>query len=249
MSRLSSKDRLIILLSVVFLLFLFAGTYFLFVQPQKTELANKERQLQTEEQLLTVLQNKITETNESTFESTMELQKRVPVKLLTEKLLLDIEKAEVISDSFIVSMDFGDGEIMELSEESNQTELEIELDNKESEEEKLKDSIPLPTGVKKVSVNLSIESPSYFELEKFIEAIERSDRIIVVEKIDFSGKEEITTLDQSDEPLKYAMTISAFYMPMLTDLISELPQIEAPKPSNKKNPFISFSELSNDEDD
>ncbi|MDZ5470811.1 pilus assembly protein PilO (plasmid) [Bacillus sp. 31A1R] len=249
MNKLSSRDKVISILSIALLLSLFGGVYFLYIQPKQNEIDNKVKQLKTEEQLLSVIQNKISETNSSTFESTTELQKLVPVKLLTEKLLLQIEKAEVISDSFIINMDFGDGELTELTEEvDSETEIEVDLEEKGNENDVLNNTIPLPSGVKKVTVNLTVESPSYYELEKFIQAIEGNERITVVEKIDFTGTEEITNLEQPDEPLTYTLSISAFYMPMLTDLINELPQIDAPKPSKKKNPLNSFSDFTDSED-
>jgi len=95
--------------------------------------------------------------------------------------------------------------------------------------------------MKKLTVSLSVESPSYEKLEKFIATLESLKRIIVVESISYSGGQEITSLDQEDQPLTYSLTISAFYMPSLTDLAAELPKIDAPKPAGKDNPLSQFS--------
>ncbi|BDG36959.1 hypothetical protein [Saccharococcus caldoxylosilyticus] len=43
-------------------------------------------------------------------ESIVALQKKIPVKPLTEQLLLDLEKAEVVSDSMITSISVSEGE-------------------------------------------------------------------------------------------------------------------------------------------
>ena len=52
---------------------------------------------------------------------------------------------------------------------------------------------PAPTtGLKKLTVSLSVESPTYEDLEKFIETLESLKRIVVVESINYTGGEEIT---------------------------------------------------------
>ncbi|MFE8703446.1 LysM peptidoglycan-binding domain-containing protein [Cytobacillus sp. FJAT-54145] len=248
MMTLTKKEKSIAILSVLLLIVLFVGVYFLYIQPKKTQVETKETELNTEQQMLSVLQNKISQTNSNTFQSTVELQKHVPVKPLLEKLLLDIEKAEVLSNSFVVSMDFGDGEMNVPEEQDLVEEYEDELSGEDEAEVKPESSIPLPTGVKKIQINLTVESPSYFELEKFISTLESTERILVVEKLDFTGQPEVTSLDQENQELVYALSIAAFYMPTLTDLIDQLPQMEVPKPSNKQNPFNSFATLSGNKD-
>jgi type IV pilus assembly protein PilO len=101
------------------------------------------------------------------------------------------------------------------------------------------------TGLKKLNVNLSVESPTYEDIEKFIATLESLKRIVVVESINYSGGEEITTLDpeKEKEPISYTLTVSAYYLPGLEDLIAELPKIDAPVPAKKKNPLNTFSDI------
>ena len=239
--QLTKKGSVIAILSITLIILLFAGVYMLIVQPKKTELVRKETEYKTEEQLLAALQSQSSEANSNTFESTVELQQQVPVKPLLEQLVLNIEKAEVVSGSFVSSMNFGTSGVTVTDEAENETnEVEIDLNEEDKPE---KSPIVLPVGVNKVSINLTVQSPSYFDLERFIEEIEQSERIIVVDNITFSGKEEITSLEQADQPLTFSLSVSAFYMPSLNDLIDQLPRMEVPKPSNKKNPFSSFSDV------
>ena len=93
---------------------------------------------------------------------------------------------------------------------------------------------------------MSVESPSYMELEKFITFLEQSERIVVVEAIDFSANDEIISTEQTDQLLTYQIKLSAFYMPTLSDLIDELPKLETPEPADKKNPFSSFGNYSSE---
>lgn len=240
--NLFNNKKLIGISVILFLIALFVALYFFVLYPKSNEVSMKEVELSTQEQILSTLQNKITSTNTNTFQNTVALQKMVPVKPLSQQLLLDIEKAEVVSGSFVVSMSFEDSEV-EVPETEQQNAEETEAADGEVEEEE--ESIPLPTGVKKITVTLNVESPSYFEFEEFLRILEDSERITVVESIDFSANEEIIEMEQESTPLSYEVILSAFYMPTLTDLIEHLPKIATPEPANKKNPFSEFGDYSN----
>lgn len=247
------NNKLTIIIASLLLIALFSAIYFLVLYPKMKEIPLKESELSSQEQLLTVLQGKVTNTNSNTFQSTVALQKMVPVKPLTQQLLLEIEKAEVVSGSFVVNMQFEDGEVTpETSETEENTEVEerIEEDldpesNSDSVEDEKENAItPLPSGVKKISVTLNVESPSYFEFEEFIRILEDSERITVIEAIDFTAGEEIIEYEQTDKPLSYQVTLSAFYMPGLSDLVEDLPKMKTPEPADKKNPLSKFGDYS-----
>lgn len=243
--------------SVFLIISLFAALFFFLLYPKIQQIPLKEQELSSQEQLLSALQGNITNTNSNTFNSTVNLQKMVPVKPLSQQLLLDIEKAEVVSGSFVANMAFDiDGEVTDLSSKEEGTEeettpledrIEEDLDPEKAEVGELKETIPLPTGVKKITVTLNVESPSYFELEEFIKILESSERITVIESIDFTAGEEIIDYEQTDKPLNYQVVLSAFYMPTLTDLIDSLPKMETPEPAEKKNPFSKFGDVSSSE--
>lgn len=248
--KLPKNEKLLILSTAILLIGLFAGIFFFVLYPKMQQVPIKETELKSQEQLLSALQSKITNTDSNTFQSTVSLQKLVPVKPLTEQLLLDIEKAEVVSGSFVVSMSFEDSEMTaEEQQEAEEVEtVEEQVDeqlnpDETTEEEETKEPIPLPTGVNKITVTLNVESPSYFELEKFIGILESSERIIVIDSIDFTAGEEIIDVEQTDKPLSYQVILSAFYMPTLSDLIESLPKMERPEPANKKNPLSKFGEV------
>lgn len=209
----------------------------------------KETELNSQNQLLSTIQSKVTGSNGDTFESTVTLQKMVPVKPLSQQLLLEIEKAEVVSGSFVVNMAFEDEEVTKdsakLDEEQSENAESTEENGSPNEENSEGNSTSLPAGVKKIIATLTVESPSYFEFEEFIRTLESSERIIVVESIDFTAGEEIIEVEQKSMPLSYQVILSAFYMPTLTDLIDKLPKMETPAPANKKNPLPSFGEYSN----
>lgn len=265
--KLPTNNKVTIIATIFVLALLFASIFFFLLYPKMKEIPLKETELTSQEQILSVLQGKITNTNTNTFQSTVSLQKLVPVKPLSQQVLLDIEKAEVVSGSFVVNMVFEDGEVTEentgqaeenvesteqtedaeqAEEETNTTEEQNSTEETEETEETVekKETIPLPTGVKKISITLNVESPSYFEFEKFISILEDSERITVLEAIDFTAGEEIIDYEQTDKPLSYQVKLSAFYMPSLSDLIDSLPKMETPEPAKKKNPFTKFGDYS-----
>jgi type IV pilus assembly protein PilO len=94
----------------------------------------------------------------------------------------------------------------------------------------------------KLTVQLSIQSPHYEDLEKFINTLEGLKRITVVEAINYTGNKEITSLAQDNKPLDYTLTISAYYLPGLTDLDKQLPKVDFPAPANKENPLSQFAD-------
>jgi type IV pilus assembly protein PilO len=232
----SKKDKVILFSIILILGLLLTALYFFFIVPKNTELENKERELATQEELLNVIQNQINNIKNNTFKSTTELQKKVPVKPLVEQLILDIEKAEILSDSSVVSINFGTSSVEDNFAQGEETIQEFTEGEQVSEEA----PIEFPAGLQKISVKLNVTSPSYFELEKFIETLENNRRIVVIDSFEFSGQAEITNLEQLTSPLSYGLSFAAFYLPNLTDLQDELPELDTPEPGNKKNPLVQF---------
>ncbi|MDP4170997.1 MAG: pilus assembly protein PilO [Bacillota bacterium] len=222
--------------------------YFLYLQPLSTQLDQKRQSLTMEHKLLEVVQSKNSGLRRSTFENTTMLQQKLPVKPLTEQLILDVEKAEIISNSSIKSIALSD----ESSTQENagtSTAINNAVNNAgngnivpspDSSTNKTDAGGNLPAGVKKITLNLSVESAGYEDFEKFVETIENSQRIFVVESIDYSGANEITSLDGQITPFTYNLTVSAFYMPGLKDLQKEIPKLETPDPANKQTPLTQF---------
>jgi type IV pilus assembly protein PilO len=250
--RFSKRQSLIIgIVALVVVLFLVYAQFFM-LTPLKSDLGIKQQTLESEQKLLEIISQKKAEDTKKTTEDTKELQKKLPVKPLQEQLILDLEKAENLSNSKISSMGFSkDADVTTSADQANvenananaqqttENQVATTTTNQDTTGQQIASSPN--SGMKKLTVSLSVESPSYEELEKFIETLESLKRIIVVESISYSGGQEITSLDQEDQPLTYSLTISAFYMPTLADLAAELPKIDAPAPAGKDNPLSQFS--------
>lgn len=215
MSSLTRKQKEIglIVLSSLFCLAMIAYSYFTFYSPKKESLAVAETTLTTDRQVLFALEQQLADQPEIPVVSSLELQKKVPVDPLTELVLLQIEKAEVVSQSLVQSVSFTEGPFV----------IEAPPEGVETLQELL--------------VSLSIETPTYSTLESFIAELERLDRILIIDSIQFSSSGEVTTADQEDEKLQLTLTFSAFYRPDLTELLQEGPKVDTPAPAEKVNPL------------
>ncbi|MFJ7727106.1 pilus assembly protein PilO [Neobacillus sp. NPDC097160] len=251
--RFSKRDKLILGVAALLLVLLIVYAQFFSLSPLKLDLGLKQQALTTEQKLLDVVSKKKAEDSKKTAEDTRELQKILPVKPLQEQLILDLEKAETLSNSKIGSMGFSkDADANTAADQTNaenangQQTAENQAAANQTTANQNQDAAagekaqPQPVTLKKMTVSLSVESPTYKDFEKFIETLESLKRIVVVESISYSGGQEVTSLEQEDQPLSYSLTISAFYMPSLADLAAELPKIDAPAPAGKDNPLSQF---------
>lgn len=229
----------VFIITALILLFL----YFKYYQPAVQQLEMKKTELHSDEKGLAMLQQKVNQMGEKTFESTIALQKKVPVKPLTDQLLLQLDKAETVSGSTIKSINFLTGEAAK-----GQAETTLEDSNETQSNQNSKKTVALPTGVKSTTVTIAVESPSYFELEEFIKQLQSLARIIGIEKIDVNGPTEMTTDDQEKQTIAVTITASAFYMPELQSLADQLPKLEVPSASDKLNPFVQFPDTQQNND-
>lgn len=252
--RISKKQAGLIFLVILLLVSFVAGAYFLFIKPVNDQLERKQSELKMANQGLEMIENSLKRSTEKTIENSMELQKKVPVKRLLDQLLLNIDKAEIISDTTINEIKLnGSAEDEEIAFETDETETEqtepenIETTETETENTEAIDSTKileekLPNGIKKVSITMNGEALTYFELEKFISSLESLQRIVKVEALKFTGLEEIHSVEQEEQKVQFELTVAGYYFPNLEDLRDELPPLDTPEIANKKNPLSQFSE-------
>lgn len=249
----SKRDKWILAAGALLLVLIILYAQFFSLSPLKSDVSAKQQSLESEQKLLETISQKNAETTSQTAEDTKELQKKLPVKPLQEQLILDLEKAESLSNSKISSMGFSkDVDVSTAAADTNasnqQTSSTQATTNQSATTQTTttqqttnqQTAAAQTPALKKLTVSLSVESPTYKDLEKFIETIESLQRIVVVESISYSGGQEITSLAQENQPLSFSLTISAFYMPSLTDLAAQLPKIDAPAPAGKENPLSEY---------
>jgi type IV pilus assembly protein PilO len=259
----SRKQIIYLVMAIVFLVGVFYLTYFLLVKPVKLKIAQLENSVKTEERLLELISDK--RTNDTPIISSTEIQKRIPVVPLVEQIVLDLERAETLSESRVISMSYSESEFTLLDEtqpvedqeaanpENIEEKDQVSTDNGSDEAEQtveVEDVDPqLIDGLNQITVTLQVQSPTYSDLEKFLSVIEHQTRITRVESLSFSGTPELTSVDQIAQPLVYDVTISTFYVPKYTELAEEAPKLTVPPPSNKDNPLATGLEKKSEENE
>jgi type IV pilus assembly protein PilO len=265
----SPKEKIIFAAAVFILILYIVLLQFYFLSPLKSDLKVKQQTLQTEQKLVETMQQKQTGNNETWNENTTELQKEIPVKPLQDQFILDLQQAEAVSDSQIKSMSFADGgqaaaASTQTATTSSSTQTQADTSTSQtntsggaSQQQNAQTTsgaggqqntqnpstaqTPSQPAVSKLTVQLSIESQHYEDLEKFINTLEGLKRITVVEAINYTGNSEITSLDQESKSLTYTLTVTAYYLPGLPDLEKQLPKVDYPAPANKENPLSQFA--------
>lgn len=260
MNLLSEKrSRMLLILAALLAAAFYFGAYALYLTPLKDSLSGKESQLKSERQLSTTIEERLASADTGIPVSTAEMQETLPVEPMVDQLILDLEKAEVISNSSILSMEFSDGNGTEGEGQVNGTVQPDQSDQTEKSdqaaqptddtganantpsEESEKAELIMPEGLAKTSATVIVESANYFELEKFIETLEKLKRAVRVESIAFTGPEEITSLSTEKTLIQMTLVLNAFHLTGLDELKDFNPKIETPEPANKRDPFPSFS--------
>jgi type IV pilus assembly protein PilO len=232
--RISRQQIILFLLACAVILGLLYAGYLYVLKPLKQKEETLSSQLITEQQLLQQIRNEEAKKREELGLSAVELQKKLPTKPLVDQFILDLEHAAVVSDSLISAISFEDAEVANHNEEE-------ELSAEQKEANTTTDT-SLPEGIEKISANLEVKSSSYYQLERFIETLETLPRIVKVESISFAGNKEVTSVNQSVEPLNYTLTVSAYYYPKLEELQNKVPELEIPKPKEKTSPLFEISD-------
>jgi type IV pilus assembly protein PilO len=247
--RISKRQILLLFLALIIMGAFFAVLYLYTLKPLYSRIDELNATVSNEKQLLAALQAQVAKQQTDITESVVELQKKVPVKPLVEQLLLDLEKAEVVSGSFISSMVFNETAEINTSEQQaeanntdaqgteNETKPSITEQSPQQSQHQAQTSPALPSGLKKISVQLTVQSPAYYHLERFLETLERLTRIVSVEALSFTGNPELISIDTEVKPLTYSLTVSAFYHPGLVNLQDQVPPLDIPPPSEKRNPL------------
>ena len=241
--RLSDHKPLVFFsLSMILLVLAALYSYYFYLMPLYNDVNMKKTELQMAEQQANILESKLKTTGSEANTNTIELQKKVPVKRLLEQALLEIEKAEIISDTNIIEMSINGTDTEEVTNgELTTADQAISDANKQENDgadgKTNTEEIVLPSGIHQTSINIIGEASTYFELERFIEKIEASNRIMTIDSLSITGPKEITSVEESDQVIDFELTVSIYYYPALNDLIEDLPRLDTPKVSERKNPF------------
>ncbi|RXT14696.1 hypothetical protein [Ammoniphilus sp. CFH 90114] len=249
----SFRERMKPFLSIVgillAILLVFSGLNIYLLKPLKQDVFNVKNELSNEEKLIEILSAKQQKSHTLDQKDTVALQKKLPVQPLVDQFLLDLEKAEVFSDSLIISYGISEGEAefkvptspeLENPLDQPQTQASQPQENKESALSTITGSTDdsLPQGIKKLTFTLTVSSPDYEKMIEFLDRIEKQSRITVIDSLSFSGKPESpTVIHESNQELQYSVQLSTFYIPEWMELAKDLPEVDYKDPHGKMNPL------------
>jgi type IV pilus assembly protein PilO len=224
------KQWTILISLVVTGLVILAGVNYFALQPAEKRLQYKKDELGIQVKLQEAVEAKVDSIDENETPDSNSLQKKIPVEPLTERVILDLEKAELLSGSTIQSIHFEKTDGALAPKESEETEAAPVVETQ------------LPSLLKRIQMTIVVESPAYFEMEKFLDEIENLERIVEINGLYFEGEQELKENMEgySEDTITFEVIASAFYIPELNDLKDGLPIIESPSPSLKKDPFPQF---------
>lgn len=201
----------------------------IFLSPEKDEVERLERTLENERQIVTSLRNQEENRTTISFQSSREMQRKLPVLPVQDQVLISLDKAESLSNSFIQSITMENQEnVTSRLTEGNQASA---LNESETDPSGQPASKPTETqGIQALTVNLEVISPEFPDLLSFLRELNGLSRLISIDAITFEDQDE-------GERLTHLVTFSAYYYPTLTSLQDELPQYHYEPPSDKDNPL------------
>lgn len=244
------------------LILTFTLVYFFVLGAVKDDLAAVKQQLDTETKLLLAIQERVKKDQEALARGTLLLQEQIPTKPLMDQYILELEKAEVISDSQILSMSFAESALPTLEQETNSNQAAAAPNGATNQDSTSGEPAPAAEGtnaqvpaqnaaanqqqgkldlLKRVTIALNVKASSYEEMTEFVRRVENMDRISTIDSLSFTGndegKAEPTSVDDKDQ-LNFTLTVSTFYLFGLEALHGDVPWTEYPSPSNKQNPLF-----------
>lgn len=224
---------------------LFYYLYMTMYRPVQQDASQANAELKMAQKAVAIQQNQFHTEDGTEKKSATELQKVIPSEPLIEQFILDIEKAEVKSNSLVQQMTFG-ANAAATDDPSSGLEQYDEMDKSYGSSEKTeedgadseKQPVTMPKGLQKEMIQLSVESPTYFDLETFLATLQGGKRYVEVENLTFTGPTEKVMLEElKTDKLTYTIDVSVYYHTGIQELKQELPELEAPPPGNKQDPF------------
>ncbi|EIM07951.1 Pilus assembly protein PilO [Planococcus antarcticus DSM 14505] len=207
------KEMAMIVIAVLLLAGSAAYSYFSLYVPSKDAHAQSEQLLTSEKEVLMALEAQQKAAPPIEKISTRDLQQKVSVEPLTDLILLQVEQAELISQTLVTSVNFTEAPLSLLQPVEG-------MEN-----------------VQEIVAAVEFNAVDYNSIMTFIKEIEKMERIMVVGGIDFTSNPELTKADQVSEPLLVSVSFSAFYRPDLVRLSDTLLQVDSPAPAKKISPM------------
>ncbi|MEK6189840.1 MAG: hypothetical protein N2A99_02485 [Carnobacterium alterfunditum] len=209
------KYMAMVILATVILIGSLVFSYFALYIPARDARLQAEQTLTSQKEVLMSLQAQQKSAPPAKKISIKDLQHKVTVKPLTDAILLQVEEAELLSQSLVTSVNFTEAPLTLIQPVEG-------LEN-----------------VQEVVTSVEFNAQNYEGITTFIEEIEKMERIMVVEAIDFTSPPEVIKEKTADdeELLTVSLSFASYYRPDLVGLENSMLKIDSPAPAKKVNPF------------
>lgn len=226
MNELVSNKRTATLLIVALVVLILGAIYYYVIYPLQNERDAKKNNVQVLQTEVAVLneQYQSAQAEGSSTENTFQLVKQIPLTRELDELIRSMEEIELVSDSRIETVEFNnyDENVAEstlVPEETEPTDVTEEIESPEDavEGEEVAPVSPiaetiLPTNLKLITFNVSIQAKSYEHFTTFVEEVEKIDRIMRIDQVNMAAPGEQEIVDKSEEEATAAtIQITTFY--------------------------------------
>lgn len=225
------QERKKLVIFTVIILFLLLGLlYFRMIYPLKDETQMAKTNVTQLETEIAALQNQLDVAEQEQYTEVgneFELAKKMPLAREIDALILSFEEIALISNSRIENISFNeyDGNLSaddlindtEAEEEEEMTESEQDLTEESESEADFERSTEevLPENIKQLTISLSVTSPDFEHFELFLKELEKLERLIRVNTLQFSQPtEQELMFPEQDEPVHEVSTemeLTTFY--------------------------------------
>jgi len=233
----SSKNSGTILLVVLVATLLFAIYYYVLL-PKQSEAGMIESSVNSLRSEISTLNEQIASVQESQSNADSNefaLRKKLPNNREIDELLLNIEEIEYVSGSRIQSISFNNYDSLvstsSLTDPNAVTETEENVEEQtEASEEQTTDTTSetteqatttpvstiavesLPVNLKLITFNVDVESPNHGNLEQFIKEIEKLERVMHIDTVDYDlPGEENTYAEDASNIVAASIQVTTFY--------------------------------------
>ncbi|SDZ04094.1 hypothetical protein SAMN05421736_105188 [Evansella caseinilytica] len=219
-------QHFLIVLVILQLLFLVAA-YVLLIVPLQDHLGSAREQLEAEEQLLQLLEQKQVDSGNLDEAQLGDFIEKVPAKPDIEHWLVQLEEIEKSANAVIESYQFskGEGQSGAVAEAETGEEKAQEVGDGEGSGEKI---------LRQFQAALVVTADSFDKLYDFLHKVEQMSRITKVASMTFSEPEEI----RGDSVITLYVDLTAYYLP---ELLNEYPEDDFDdvflQPGEKTEPF------------
>lgn len=234
----SSKNGTLLLVIALAMALLFA-VYYYFVKPVQdeeqsihSEISSLKTEISALEETIATHQTQLSQMSTNEFV----LRKKVPASRELDALILSIEETEYLTGSRVQSIEFNNYDALVSSSglqdpmASSQTEEgqptidgseQVEpTESAEAESTEVSEALPvstiavetLPPSLKLVTFNINVAAPNDVNLLQFIEEIEKKERVMRIDIIDFAlpGEEDKFT-EEASEIVTADIQVTTFY--------------------------------------